>query len=29
MDYSFLYVDNRIEAYNSYLLANKFASNAY
>ena len=29
MDYSFLYVDNRIEAYNSYQLTNKFASNAY
>ena len=29
MDYSFLYVDNRIEVYNSYLLANKVASNAY
>ena len=27
MDYSFLQIDNRLEAYHSHQLANKFASN--
>ena len=29
MDYSFLHVDYRLEAYYSYQLTNKFASSVY
>lgn len=29
MDYIFLHVDNRLEAYYSYQITNKFASNVY